>query len=87
MPKTKTLDQQSLNLVAEEGASTENIPATAGNALKKPVDTLAMAPAEGGRITVIERRLYFMMAGRSRQKSEALKNELLQCNGSSFATL
>jgi hypothetical protein len=61
MPKTKTLDQQLLHLIAEEGASIKNIPATAGNALKKPVDTLAMAPAEGGRITVIERRLYFTL--------------------------
>jgi len=61
MPKTKSLDQQPLHLVVEGGVSIESIPATTGNALKKPVDTLAMAPAEGGRITVIERRLYFTL--------------------------
>ncbi len=61
MAKPKTFDQQSLRAETGEGVSTENIPATVGNALKKPVDTLAMAPAEGGRITVIERRLYFTL--------------------------
>lgn len=62
MLKTQTPDQTALNLEeAEEGALTSSIPATSGNVLKKPVDTLAMAPAEGGRITVIERRLYFTL--------------------------
>ena len=33
----------------------------AGAGLKKPVDTLAMAPVEGGRISYIERKLYFTL--------------------------
>jgi hypothetical protein len=61
MTKTETLDQQTQHFVAEEGAASENVRAVGGNGLKKPVDTLAMAPAEGGRITVIERRLYFTL--------------------------
>lgn len=32
-----------------------------GTGLKKPVDTLAMAPEEGGRISLIERKLYFTL--------------------------
>jgi Initiator Replication protein len=44
----------------EEGAQ-QSISATSRNVLKKPVDTLAMTPAEGGRINVIERKLYFTL--------------------------
>jgi len=62
MLKTKTPDQEALNLAkAEEEVLSASTPASSGNVLKKPVDTLAMAPAEGGRITVIERRLYFTL--------------------------
>ena len=32
-----------------------------GTGLKKPVDTLAMTPEEGGRISLIERKLYFTL--------------------------
>lgn len=62
MLKTQTLDQTALNFEKTgEGAIASLVPASSGNVLKKPVDTLAMAPAEGGRITVVERRLYFTL--------------------------
>ncbi len=39
----------------------ENVTPTKGTGLKKPVDTLAMAPAKGGRISATERRLYYTL--------------------------
>lgn len=62
MPTQQTNDQHPSNSEEEgEGGLTQAVPASTGNVLKKPVDTLAMAPSEGGSITVVERKLYFTL--------------------------
>ncbi len=55
------LEMSYLEVVKEEEEQQQSILATSRNVLKKPVDTLAMTPAEGGRINVIERKLYFTL--------------------------
>lgn len=55
------LNKNYLDVTQEKEGTQQSIPATSRNVLKKPVDTLAMTPAEGGRINVIERKLYFTL--------------------------
>ena len=58
---TKLAVRNLLPLELPLAISSENSNPVGGSRLKKPVDTLAMTPREGGRISVIERKLYFTL--------------------------
>lgn len=60
-PKTRTKEARSLELDTVPLPAEDSFSPVAGPGLKKPVDTLAMTPAEGGRISYIERKMYFTL--------------------------